>query len=146
MHIIGKEHSTEDPLLVIFSCHQWNAFCHSYSIPSSTIQFSHKFKSMSAAECDCFHFSCHHLETISFLNQQSKQSGFGLQLIERNAFCYNHASFCSTPDCFDGKVVLGRQKTGSTKCYTTKGPICPHVYILLSFNRPNMILRSEVAV
>ena len=60
---------------------QWRAFCHSYSIPSSTIQFSHKFKSMPAAECNCFHFSCHHLEAVSFLSQQSKQSGFGDDLV-----------------------------------------------------------------
>ena len=56
-------------------------FCPLYSIPLSTIQFSHKFKSMSVAECDWFHFSCHHLETVSFLSQQSKQSGFGDDLV-----------------------------------------------------------------
>ena len=39
------------------------------------------FKSVSAAEWDWLHFACHHLGTVSLLSQQSKQSGFGDDLV-----------------------------------------------------------------
>ena len=62
---------------------------------------------MSAAECD-------HLETVSFISQQSQQSGFGDDLVSL-VIKLRQASFCLNPDCFDDEgntllAVLGGQK------------------------------------